>query len=322
MHDKTSTILSHRWHIFLHFKINKEVIFRVLNSLILFSIIIMAVNAVEASPPQLPIQVYGDISPDLPQDYPIIFKINGIEYARGIAKENYGYDPVILIPVDDPRTQDKDGYVIGETVDVYINNVLVDHQTYTKTIEKIDITLTPSQINEITGKPTPAIPQTPAPEEKPACIPKWNCTAWGPCTEEGIRTRICYDVRCNLPPRTETKRCVYTQAPTPEEKLQELPKIEMKKVEKRFSTVLIILIIAAVGIGLFVIFYELKRSRERLALEMLSREIPPETMQRLINYVKTARAEGYSDKQIRQILLSEGWSKSIIKKVFIQARRK
>jgi len=302
---------------------------RVLNSLILFSIIMMAVNVVEASPPQLPIQVYGDISPDLPQDYPIVFKINGIEYARGTAKENYGYDPVILIPVDDPDTPDKDGYIIGETVDVYINNVLVASQTYTKTIEKIDITLTPSQINEITGKPTQAISQTPAPEEKPACIPKWNCTAWGPCTEEGIRTRICYDILCNLPPRTETESCIYTQTPTPtpekppeEIKEEKLPEIEMKKVEKRFSTILIILIVAAAGVGLFIVFYELKRSRERLALEMFSREIPPETMQRLINYVKTARAEGYSDKQIKQILLNEGWSKSTIKKVFTQTRRR
>lgn len=305
--------------------------------LILFSIIIIAINIVEAVP-QLPIQVYGDITPDLPQDYPIVFKISGVEYARGIAKESYGYDPVILIPVDDPDTPDKEGYVTGETVDVCINDVLVDHQTYTKTIEKIDITLTQDQVNKITGKPAQVTAPAP-PEEKPAarrrrrgCSPKWNCTAWGPCTEEGIRTRICYDMLCNLPPRTETESCVYTPAPTPEKPPEEIkeeilpeekpPEIEMKKVEKRFSTFLIILIIAAVSVGLFVVFYELKRSKRRLASEMLSREIPPETMQRLIDYIKMARAEGYSDEQLKQILLSEGWSESTLKKAFIEARRR
>jgi len=55
---------------------------------------------------------------------------------------------------------------------------------------------------------------------------------------------------------------------------------------------------------------------------MFSREVPSETMQRLIDYIKMARAEGYSDEQIKQILLSEGWSEATLRKVFIESRKR
>ncbi len=45
-----------------------------------------------------------------------------------------------------------------------------------------------------------------------SCISEWNCTAWGPCTPEGLQYRTCIDIRnCRIPFKKppEVRECTY-----------------------------------------------------------------------------------------------------------------
>ena len=104
-----------------------------------------------------PIQVYGDITPDLSENYTMSFQINGVEYESTEVSINYGYSPLVKIPVDDNITLGvKEGCALGDTVNVYINDILVDNQQYQYLPEdeeylpyQIDIQLTNDEYNDI-----------------------------------------------------------------------------------------------------------------------------------------------------------------------------
>lgn len=299
-----------------------------MKKIILILIILVAINTVCAVP-QIPVQVYGDITPTLTEEYPMSFKIEGIEYETGVVKDSkYGYEPLVLIPVDDPATAEKEGYEHGvDVVFVYINDVKVDEQTYPASVNRIDIALTEEQLNKIKGVSEKAPPEEelPAPRRGGAgCFSRWNCTEWSPCSVEGIQTRLCKDTgTCRRPDKVEEQVCTYIPPEIPEEKIpvikEEVPEEEFigfeEPPEKGGRALLILLLIVVIAGGLGFVFYEWEKSRRKLMQEMAGKKIEEPSLKRLRSYIEQTQQEGYTKEQIRQALLREGWSPSIIKQV-------
>ena len=74
-----------------------------------------------------PIRVEGRIVPKLPDGSLISFKINDIEIASAEIKGGY-YE--ISLKRDDPITANKDGYIKGDKVDVYIEDIKIATLSY------------------------------------------------------------------------------------------------------------------------------------------------------------------------------------------------
>jgi hypothetical protein len=290
-----------------------------MRKILLILIMLVAINIAYAVP-QIPKQVYGNIIPDLPANYAMSFKIGGVEYETGRAYTTYGYDPLVLVPVDDPATPGKEGYVGGDVVFVYINNVKVAEHTYPASVNKIDITLTQAQVNEITG----AQPRIPAPSgggggALPGCFERWNCTDWSPCGIEGIQTRSCVDTgTCNRPDKIEEQVCTYVpsgiiEGELPAETVTEGEYVGFEEPGGRGLLVLLLVVIVAGGLGF--VFYEWERSRKSLTKEKTGKKLEDQSLQRLKSYVQMTLGEGYTKPQIRQALQKEGWSQDIINQV-------
>jgi hypothetical protein len=290
-----------------------------MRKILLILIMLVAINIAYAVP-QIPKQVYGNIIPDLPANYAMSFKIGGVEYETGTAYTTYGYDPLVLVPVDDPATPAKEGYVDGDIVFVYINNVKVAEHTYPASVNKIDITLTQAQVDEITGA-QPGIPPVArrGGGALPGCFERWNCSEWSPCGPEGIQTRICVDTgTCNRADKIEEQVCTYipsgvTEEEIPAEITTEEEFVGFEEPGGRGLLVLLLVVIVAGGLGF--VFYEWEKSHKKLTQEKTGKKLEDPSLQRLKSYVQMTLSEGYTKPQIRLALQKEGWSQDIINQV-------
>jgi len=293
-----------------------------MKKIILILLFLVAISAVYAIP-QIPRQVYGSISPELPEEYPMKFKIGGVLYETGTAELNrYGYQELVLVPVDDPDTPaEKEGYVHGEdTVFVYIKDVKVAEHTYPASVNRRDIELTQDQYNEIVGAAAPVV-ETPAGgggggRRPPGCFSVWdeNCTEWSPCIENGTQTRLCQDTgTCNKPAKIETRACTYIPPEITEEITEvieeELPPEEEER-KLGIWLIMFLVILGAAGIGF--VFYEWEKSHKKLRTEMKGKTLEDKSLERLKSYARQTMAEGYTENQVRQALLKEGWSQQIV----------
>jgi hypothetical protein len=65
-------------------------------------------------------------------------------------------------------------------------------------------------IRLVIQKPVPPVPPPPIPPPipptPPGCEPLWSCAQWSKCIN-GTQSRVCYDVLCKTPEKTENKTC-------------------------------------------------------------------------------------------------------------------
>ncbi|MBU2523253.1 MAG: hypothetical protein KKE23_03110 [Nanoarchaeota archaeon] len=112
-------------------------------SVMILFFVFMVLSFVCAAP-SFPLQVYGGLSyatpgNSIPNYYNISFNVGSLEIGNGVIYNNgYGYDPIILLNRDDSSTIPKEGYSLGDNVDVYIqglkvaeNKTLNDDRAYT-----------------------------------------------------------------------------------------------------------------------------------------------------------------------------------------------
>lgn len=78
--------------------------------------------------PQFPMQFYGEATfagTTAPDGTEIEVKINGIVYGTTTVKDGkYGYDPVFLVPADDPDTSEVEGGIEDDIIEFYIGDAL------------------------------------------------------------------------------------------------------------------------------------------------------------------------------------------------------
>ena len=307
-----------------------------MKKLFLFLFFVFLMFGIVYALPQIPIQIYGDINPALPDDYDMSFQIGGEEFETGVASNHYGYMPdIVKVAVDDPATtMTKEGYAIGDMVFVYINDVLVDQQNYDGLEQpiEIDIILSNQQYEDIVGDDDDDGPSIgsgrgapPASGRRPpGCFNRWNCTDWGECSPEGLQSRVCIDEgTCNDPQEIEYQQCTYIppfEEPVIEEE-EPTPEVEKEPEPKEFPWLMVILIVVLAG-GFGVVFYEIEKSRKHTEGEkqMHHKEVHPNTYANLESYIKRTIDMGYSRAQIRQKLLQEGWSVQILNQVFPRIR--
>jgi len=233
-----------------------------MKKIIILFFVFLVIFSIAFAAELFPIQVYGDITPDLPEDYTMSFQINGVEYESGIASVDYGWSPQVKIPVDDNTTLGiKEGYARGDTVEVYINGILVDSQQYQYLPEdgnytpyQIDIQLTNDEYDDIIGHDectrnkcssdecqTSSVclsvgcrwsdGQCRAPStggsggsSSRGCYDKWACGEWSECSADENQSRICNNTgTCKnvRPTKTEYQNCTYT-APIVDEEEEEV----------------------------------------------------------------------------------------------------
>ena len=294
-------------------------------TIIIFSFLIA--NA--QNPPTFPVQVYGTITPTLPDGHVIYFKINDLEYAAtNIISSEYGQAPLLFIPSDDLATPEDEGCNPNETFEIFIDTVRVGEGSCNITPQEINIALTTQQYNDILGI-TPQPQPTSQPKPKGGgggggggCFYRWVCPySWGPCLPNGTQMQLCINNGTCLPKnRTITQECTYVPPaaePEPEEPEPEAP-AEIPKPEKSLAWLLytIIIIIVAGGLGFTV--YEVRRSHRSLRQEMKQPKLDFKSHQNLKDYIRNTIKMGYTRDQIRKELLMEGWSPKILKQVFAE----
>ncbi len=136
-----------------------------------------------------PVQVYGVVSPGLPDDTEISFKVGALEVASvGLKENSYGFDPKMYFKMDSPASSTKEGYAEGDIVTVYIEGIKVIELSYFEAwATKKDINIPASKRAEIATKAAMASIQR-------ACIPSWQCDLWNECADS-IQLRVCRDTR-------------------------------------------------------------------------------------------------------------------------------
>lgn len=118
--------------------------------LVLF-LFFICINLAYAAP-QIPFQIYGSITPILPDGLIIGFEVNDIEIAsEAIDSSKYGYEPLVFITKDDPETGQTDGWKANETIVIYIKNIKVDEFVPQTDIIERDISLSDDLYNQIMG---------------------------------------------------------------------------------------------------------------------------------------------------------------------------
>ena len=144
-----------------------------------------------------PIHVYGEIKPSLPDGTEITFKVGNIEIGKSMIYDNlYGEDLYFLM--DNPKTTDKEGYLPGDKVEVYIEEILIMELSHFSTNDyERDIIIPVSKRAEITQK---------ALTETIGCDPEWQCSNWGECVD-GEQNRKCVDIKeCRFNGKPAEKR--------------------------------------------------------------------------------------------------------------------
>ena len=72
-------------------------------------------------------QFYGDVTFTASD---ISFHVNGLEFDYSINSGQYGYNPIVMIPADDPDTVDIEGGNDGDSIEIYIDNGYVGDYVY------------------------------------------------------------------------------------------------------------------------------------------------------------------------------------------------
>ena len=295
-----------------------------MKKIIYFFIFLLSIGIAYAIP-QIPIQVYGEITPELEDGYEITFEIDGVEYVDGtITSNKYGYDPLIFIPIDDPSTAEKEGYADGDMVDIYIADIKVEEVSLEADTVKIDVQILQSSHNTISST-VPGGSVDRGPSAGGVCEPTWECSDWSSCVN-GRQTRICIDKwRCgttNQKP-SEVQPCVVETPPTPPIPIERVPIVEeprpIVEIEERsYGWAYIIIFIIVLGIlgGAGFVFYEKGRAHKAFHQEKKQKTLENQSMMRLKSYVTQTLQQGYAKEQIRQELLKEGWNPGILNKLF------
>ncbi|MBW2996231.1 hypothetical protein KY332_02915 [Candidatus Woesearchaeota archaeon] len=135
-----------------------------------------------------PVQVYGTIFPDLPDETDISFRINGITIASTTLKNNsYGYDPEVYFEMDNPITSKIEGYAEGYIVGVYIEGVQVAEFSY------FDPWATEKNINVPASIREEVATKAAQSDIERECAANWQCEGWDACIS-GIQKRNCIDL--------------------------------------------------------------------------------------------------------------------------------
>lgn len=298
---------------------------------ILIIFLILIVHAQEERAPVFPVQVFGSITPAIPDNHVVYFKINNLEYgSANIIGSKYGYEPLLLIPADDAGTSDKEGYAADDAVGIYIDSVKVKDAANLISPQRMDIALATGQYNAILGiTPQPQPTQTATRSGGGGgCFYRWNCSDWGACLQNGTQLKSCINTgTCSPKSKTMYQNCSYAapfveQPVVPTTPVYQPPAAQPAytppEEEKRFtmiSYIIIAVIAAAVFGGLGFVVYEAKRSHKALKREMKQKQISEDSFANLRNYVKQMLDGGYSKEQIRAALMQEGWQQRIISDV-------
>jgi len=194
-----------------------------------------------------PLQVFGTISPGLPDGTEISFKIRNLEIASTTLTNNaYGYEEDLFFMMDDFSTSAKEGYAPGDKVTFYIEDIMIAEISYFSGINvKKDLIIPASKREEVSTKAALAVLER-------SCDPIWQCSAWSTCNN-GIKTRECTDLNdCGIMQEmpNESASC----------SLPALIEQPMPSAEKETVVGTIIAIVIASLIVLFII-YTVKRSR-------------------------------------------------------------
>lgn len=102
--------------------------------LIIISVLTVLVPSTVLAVPQFPMQFFGNViiaGVPAPDGTLIEAKIDGIVYASTTVKDGkYGYDPIFLVPADDPETPEKEGGANFETIEFYIGDARIGTATF------------------------------------------------------------------------------------------------------------------------------------------------------------------------------------------------
>lgn len=314
---------------------NKAAIAGIGTILIIFSFLI--VYAQEERAPVFPIQVYGNITPAIPDNHVIYFRIGSLEYASSnIISSKYGYAPLVFIPSDDLGTLETEGYNAtadaADIVDIYIDSVKVKTVSNLTSPEQINIELTTSQYDQIVGTTPEPQTSTPVVVTKKGggggggCFYRWNCSDFGACLSNGNQTQFCINKgTCRPKNKTISQECTYI-APrqivekVPEEAVKEEPAQEIPTPEKNLAWLWYTIIIIVVAGGLGFVIYEKKRSHKALKAEMKQPKLEDKSTENLKNYIKNTMDMGYTREQVKKELLLEGWAPKILNDVFAKVK--
>ena len=290
---------------------------------IIFALVFLICISFAYAQPALPIQIYGSITPTIEDGTAISFEIDGLEVASGsITNNKYGYSPLVFIKQDDLFTQEKEGYVSGDMVFVYVGDVKVKETVLTGSIIELNLIVPSTVTTTSTTTSTSTTRSGTSTGSGGICSPTWECSDWSSCSN-GRETRTCIDkwscgTSSGKPPVSRT--CVVEQPPAPSPVIVERPPIieQPNVVEKERSfvwayIVLSIIVLSILG-GLGFVFYERRRSHSVLNQEKQQSSLEQQSMIRLQSYVRQTLQQGYTQEQVIQSLLREGWSQNIINK--------
>ena len=102
--------------------------------LIIISVLTVLVPSTVLAVPQFPMQFYGDVTiggVPAPDGTLIEAKIDGVVYASTTVKDGrYGYDPVFLVPADDPETAEKEGGTEIDIIEFFIGEARIGTATF------------------------------------------------------------------------------------------------------------------------------------------------------------------------------------------------
>jgi len=102
--------------------------------LIIISVLTVLVPSTVLAVPQFPMQFYGSVTiggVPAPDGTLIEVKIDGVVYASTTVKDGrYGYDPVFLVPADDPETPEKEGGAEIDIIEFFIGEARIGTATF------------------------------------------------------------------------------------------------------------------------------------------------------------------------------------------------
>ena len=231
-----------------------------LSLLTLFIILLIAINIISLvnlvnAQPQIPLQIYGNLSKPIPDGYKIDFKIGQLDVGNGTIKDSkYGYNPLIFINKDEPQTTQKEGYVQGDTVGVYINQIYVSNISLESVgVNEISVQISEEKYNQILPPIQRGLLENETLDKNGGgCLPRYNCTEWTACSE-GKQYRVCKDSLCKFKDKTEIRDC------SVEEDLGDQNNVSVKlpfAKKKPIVLVTILVIFAAIIFGVAVYFFK------------------------------------------------------------------
>jgi len=188
-----------------------------------------------------PVQVYGEIYPDLPDGTQIDFKVGRIVLASTYLTNNsFGYNSELFFALDNQITPAIEGYSEGDVVDVYIENIKVAEFSY------FDPWGTEKNINIPAGIRADVANKAALADIGRRCNTKWSCKDWSKCSE-GIKTRECIDLNeCGLEVGRPTELMECSRSPTVEAALSTADDVLSMEAIVLLSLILVLLIYVVV----------------------------------------------------------------------------